>query len=658
MKKTFFLLFSMLSLNLANAQGCLPEGILFSTQEQIDNFQTDYPGCSEIEGDVNIGISGTNINNLNGLGVLTAIGGNLTISSTNGLMSLNGLDQINSIGGSIIIIGNQSLQSLTGLQNISIIPANLYIRYCNALVSLDGLEGLQAVGNNFSVDDNDLLTDLSSLSNLDSVSGYLNIVNNEVLEGLAGLENLSYVGKGLTIDRNQTLNNLNGIEGLSLDSAKAVRVTNNPNLSVCNVEAICNYLSNPQGTVSIYRNAQGCSNPAEIAILCGIQQFCLPFGDNFFLSQADIDNFPSLYPGCDQLTGITIIVGEDIVNLNGLSQITSVSGTLDIGNSIFGNPPALQNLEGLNNVSSVGRHFVLQGLPYITDLSGIEGITSVGSGIGIYSNDLLTSLSSLSVEQVDGYVSISNNSSLKNLRGLEGLTEIPNDLYISGNESLDSLVGLNSLVNVGGICIISDCPNLTSLSGLDNVEHLGALSIEDNENLENISALGNLTSLNGYLRIDSNEKLSSLSGIDGIDAGSITDLSIAYNSLLSSCAVESICNYLLNPGGIIYVSGNSWGCNSQTEVEAACEEVGVENYPLNRNLRIYPNPANSAIFIETPKNSADQHLEIFNAGGQQMLNKTIAGISGVIDVSNLPKGFYFVKVFGSEGVQMGKFVRE
>jgi hypothetical protein len=33
------------------SQGCLPEGITFTTQAQIDSFQIDYPGCTEIEGD-------------------------------------------------------------------------------------------------------------------------------------------------------------------------------------------------------------------------------------------------------------------------------------------------------------------------------------------------------------------------------------------------------------------------------------------------------------------------------------------------------------------------------------------------------------------------------------------------------------------------------
>lgn len=48
MKKTLFLLISMLSLNLANAQGCLSEGISFTTQEQIDNFSQIIRGAPKL----------------------------------------------------------------------------------------------------------------------------------------------------------------------------------------------------------------------------------------------------------------------------------------------------------------------------------------------------------------------------------------------------------------------------------------------------------------------------------------------------------------------------------------------------------------------------------------------------------------------------------
>lgn len=49
---------------------CLPDGFTFTTQEEIDNFQTDNPGCTEIEGDIEI--NGSDITNLNGLNVFNS----------------------------------------------------------------------------------------------------------------------------------------------------------------------------------------------------------------------------------------------------------------------------------------------------------------------------------------------------------------------------------------------------------------------------------------------------------------------------------------------------------------------------------------------------------------------------------------------------------
>jgi hypothetical protein len=89
MKKIILsLVAAAISITIVLSQPCLPEGITFTTQEQIDNFQTNYPGCTEIEGDV--GIGGYDITNLNGLNVLTTIGGNLLIVES-ALTSLSGL---------------------------------------------------------------------------------------------------------------------------------------------------------------------------------------------------------------------------------------------------------------------------------------------------------------------------------------------------------------------------------------------------------------------------------------------------------------------------------------------------------------------------------------------------------------------------------------
>lgn len=69
---TFALIFY---LSVVSAQPCLPEGITFYTQTQIDSFQVNYPNCTEVEGSVLI--EGNDITNLDGLEVLNAIGGYL-----------------------------------------------------------------------------------------------------------------------------------------------------------------------------------------------------------------------------------------------------------------------------------------------------------------------------------------------------------------------------------------------------------------------------------------------------------------------------------------------------------------------------------------------------------------------------------------------------
>jgi hypothetical protein len=138
------------------SNSCLPEGITFITQAQIDNFQTNYPGCTEIAGDVTI--QGSGITNLNGLSILTSIGGNLWIYSSDALASLTGLEGLTSIGGPLGISGNNSLTSLSGLENIAAgsiadlsITSNLSLSTCQVQSICDFLaapNGTVSISNN------------------------------------------------------------------------------------------------------------------------------------------------------------------------------------------------------------------------------------------------------------------------------------------------------------------------------------------------------------------------------------------------------------------------------------------------------------------------------------------------------------------------------
>lgn len=127
------------------SQPCLPEGIKFHSQAEIDSFNINYPGCKEIEGDVIISFYPNDITNLNGLNQITAIGGKLYISCDS-LRNLTGLDSLTFIGGDVYFYSDDSLSDLTGLGNLTFIGGYLDICWCDKLTDLSALNNLTFIG--------------------------------------------------------------------------------------------------------------------------------------------------------------------------------------------------------------------------------------------------------------------------------------------------------------------------------------------------------------------------------------------------------------------------------------------------------------------------------------------------------------------------------
>ena len=117
--------------------------------------------------------------------------------------------------------------------------------YTNAILpNVDGLSNLQSVNYFLGVEDNPLLIDLSGFTNLQAVHGLLGINSNTSLENLNGLENID----PLTIDY--------------------LNILDNPQLSICNIQPICDYLSIPSNVADISGNATGCATRAQVEAEC------------------------------------------------------------------------------------------------------------------------------------------------------------------------------------------------------------------------------------------------------------------------------------------------------------------------------------------------------------------------------------------------------
>ena len=163
-----------------------------------------------------------------------------------------------------------------------------------------------------------------------------------------------------------------------------------------------------------------------------------PQGDITFYSQGQVDNFVVSYPNCTEIAGDVIIgtnTTTNIVNLNGLSQITTIGGRLFIRHNI-----ELTDLAGLNNLTSIGESVWIQANPALTSLIGLNNLASV-----------------------NGYLHIESNGGLTNLTGLNNLISVGR-LYIESNSGLINLTGLNNLTTIGGDFLIERNTSLTSLA--------------------------------------------------------------------------------------------------------------------------------------------------------------------------------------------------
>ena len=192
-------------------QSCLPNGIIFTTQTEIDNFQTDYPGCTEIEGDVEI--RGHNITNLNGLLGIKKIYGFCHIHINDCLINLMGLDSLEWIGVGLEIDQTNSLTNFAGLEKLETILGYLKI-YDNTSISiLSGLDNLIYIGGFFFLGGTGI-TSLMELNSLEYIGGRFFLGNTGITDFI-GLNNLEYIGENFIISGNDSLVNFMGLDSLS-----------------------------------------------------------------------------------------------------------------------------------------------------------------------------------------------------------------------------------------------------------------------------------------------------------------------------------------------------------------------------------------------------------------------------------------------------------
>ena len=563
----------------ANAQ-CPTGNITLTTQAQVNQFKIDYPNCTHISGYLLVGVS----------------------SGASDITDLSPLENITSVGGAFYI-------------------------YNNPLTNIDGLNALTSIGGELDIAHNSVLTNINGLSNLTAIGVYLQLWDNPQLQNLNGLINLTAIGGDLIIEDNTVLNDISGLSNVAVTSITpalgfGLYIVNNPALAVCNLPNFCAYLANPANTHprTISGNLAQCVNEAAVVAACSAPQ--CPTGNVVLTTQADVDQFKIDYPNCTKINGY-LGIGGSVANLNGLSNITTITGSIDAGNAT-----SLVDISGLSNLTSVGQDAQFANTA-LTNIDGLSSLTSVVGYIYIGSNNALTNINGLSsLTSVGGNLYIESNAGLTNIDGLSSLTSIGGDLMIRNNAALTNLNGLSNITTITGSLDVYNASSLTDISGLSNLTSVGqdvqfentaltnidglsnlttvvgGLNIAHNMQLQHVDGLSNLTTIGVYLQFWDNPKVLNLNGLINltaiggdliiIDNAILNDISglsnvastsiipaagyglyIADNPALAVCNLPNFCAYLANPANTHprTISGNLAQCVNEAAVVAACASV-------------------------------------------------------------------------------------
>jgi hypothetical protein len=688
-------------LNVA-AQSCLPEGILLSSQEQIDQFRQNYPGCTSIVG--NVQICGDDINNLDSLMVIKNINGNLIIGDVfipvnPNLFSLIGLDSLNSIGGDLRIHANDGLVNLNGLEGLKTIGGELNIHDCYSLTSIEGLSGLTGLGTNLDIEFNPALESLDGLQGIVTIPGNVTIIDIEVTD-MTGLDGLVEIGGEFSLISNYDLENLEGLGSLTTIGTNFWLYWNN---NISSLEGL-NNLTTVGGGLNIQENK-------ELDSLTALE---------------------SLYSA----GSLSITDNDDLISLTGLEGLNSV-GSVGISDN-----DKLLSLMGLEGLTNTGAGLGISFNDNLVSLAGLEGLTTIGGNLGIGGNDDLVSLAGLdNIISVNGNLSISKNESLTSLSGLEQLQSINGELEITLNNLLTTLSGLDNITagsisdieinenislsncTVQSVCnylaspngkvriysnapgcntpveIANACgfplpclpygnyyllsqaeidsfqvlyPACTMLKGttwiegsdITNLNGLSAVtSFSEKLNIFNVGLLTSLAGLEGViyignaLEISNTDILETLAGLDNFTTDSTFVLSIYSNHALSTCDIESICNLVSGSVGEIYIYHNAPGCDVLEEVEAACGTGLAESTIPEYFIRISPNPTHGRITLVTVENECLTQLILYNLNGREIKRFELNNTRIELDISFLQSGIYFLKALSDKNSAIYKIVK-
>lgn len=285
--------------------------------------------------------------------------------------------------------------------------------------------------------------------------------------------------------------------------------------------------------------------------------------------------------------------------------------------------------------------------------------------------------SEIQVSEANNFTGTINCQSLNisDLTGIEAFTALTK--LLCGNNPLGIIdVSQNTALTLfqphNNNLTTLDVTQNTALTNLVCVNNnLSSLDVSQNTNLQLLSCLGNNLS---SLDFTNNTNLSilncannNISSLDMSNSTGLTTLMCDSNNLTSlnmknlSTSTLTTFNATNNPNlTCIQVDDVATATSTWTNIDNGasfsldCNYMGVNDIELAQSIFLYPNPTNTVLSINSDKNI--ESIVIVDVMGKTV--KTMLPINNSIDVSNLPKGIYFLQAHTDQDLVSKKFIKE
>lgn len=241
--------------------------IIIRSNSAITEMPT-YPSLTRLDGDLYLQQVFGTVDPDAMLPLLESIGGFLHIEYADSNFQLPNLREV---GGNITLNSLNDLDHLDFLSAIDTVHGTLKLGFIDDLTSLQSLANLTHIQDNLELIGLYKVEDLTGLENLHTIGGTLLMRYMRRVKDFTPLSQLAYLKKTFSISNNDSLMTLAGLDNIDIDSfgiisnfSPNIYIKNNPMLSDCEAQLLCDQLAIDATKIDIENNAGKCNDISEI----------------------------------------------------------------------------------------------------------------------------------------------------------------------------------------------------------------------------------------------------------------------------------------------------------------------------------------------------------------------------------------------------------